>query len=423
MKRVGGALGAAALIAGSLALTAPAHAVPSASSDLDCAITVFGTTHAMDWNPRVLSSSGVSENGKSQIKLKLSDIDGQKLPVPMVDYPFTATVKATVNGEAVEFKGSSKLNGAARAPIPVPELVAEVGSTLTAADVVITEASFNVAAGAAGNFPFGCPGTGAANWQLPSIPVTPGTLTPTPTTTPSPTTSPSPTATKTPTPTKTPTEEPKEQEGSPAKGSVTFDCTLQTIGSPFTYAPKVTLEGARADADSDEVSLRLTLSDIAKTDGKGLAPVPMDADMTITATAEVDGEEVDFTGKSRVNVGMYEPVPVPVMTAKADIVAATVPVKITAFKFDFGEMAGTQWFSDCKGSGSLSKMTIGVGELNDDGNGGSNGGSGTNGAGSTTLPRTGGGDAMPVIGLWALALGVAGAGLLVWLPRQRRTAN
>ena len=70
-------------------------------------------------------------------------------------------------------------------------------------------------------------------------------------------------------------------------------------------------------------------------------------------------------------------------------------------------------------------MTIGVGELDKEVVGGGSGsGSGSDTANtSASLPRTGGGDAMPVIALWALALGVVGAGLLVWLPGQRRSAS
>lgn len=415
------ALGAAALVGGlslSVAPTAYAAPAPAGTLNLQCQTSTFP---AFSWTPAV-QAEAITDGTQTWLQLGFSDLPG-KSPAPLNDLEMVATLDVEVDGKAVTLTGSKRVSAAANSDIPLPAASAVFAGAEADIDVVVKKVSYNIAEYQMNTL---CPaGSGSTSQALNTIPVASGTL-PAPTPTPTPTSSPTPTPTKAPQPKPSPTKAPEQgSKGKAAKGTVKFDCTLQTIGSPFKYHPTVTLEGARAKADDDNVSLRLAFSDIKNPDtGKGLAPVPMDGNMKITATAKVDGQDVDFSGSAPVVVGPSEPVAVPVMTKDAKISGETVPVEITAFKFDFGTIAGTQWYSDCKGSGALSDMTIGVGELPDaPPGGGGDGGGETSPAGTTTLPKTGGGDAMPVIALWALALGVVGAGLLVWMPAQRRSAS
>lgn len=417
------ALGAAALVGGlslTVAPTATAAATPVGNFSVSCQT---GTFTPFTWNATV-TAEALTEDGETYLELSMSALPGV-VPLDQPGTEMTTVINAEVNGAAVTLNGAGVVNIEADKPFDVPAGSVVIPGSPANLDVVVTKVVYDIPAFAGGLMATRCPaGSATMAWDLDPIAVNAGSV-PSPSPTPTPT--PSPTPSKSPAPKPSPTKAPKSDiKGKPAKGTAKFDCTLQTIGSPFKYHPTVTLEGARASEDDDEAQLRLKFSDIVNPDtGKGLAPVPMDADMKITATVKVDGKDVDFAGSSKISAGPYEAVAVPVMTKTAAVAGETVPVEVTAFKFDFGELAGTQWFSDCKGGGALSDMTIGIGKLDPKGPGGSEGGDGADGApaGTTTLPKTGGGDAMPVIALWALALGVVGAGLLVWLPAQRRSAS
>lgn len=419
ITRLGAAFGASALVAGSLALAAPAQAAQvTGQVTFTCTMPDFATAPPFDYVADVKVSGLRDTAGSSPVTVVMSTSDLPGVVPAFISMP-SAAVEAsftgTANGSPITLAtaGTTAVNPSkdgTKEPVKMPDnFQGTVATTDETVQLAFTKFDFKVDVVG-----------GTCTYKSGTLPVlTPdlGTPPPTATPTPTPTKTPSPTAT----PTDEPTDEPVESEGVAAKGKVTFDCTLQTIGSPFTYTPTVTLEGARATADDSEVALRLKLTDIAKPDGTGLAPVAMDSDMKVTVTAKVGSETVDFAGTSRVNVGPSEPVAVPVMTATADLDGDKHAVSITAFKFDFGEIAGTTWYSDCKGSAKLSALTVGVGELEDEGDedgsgtGGSNAGTGN----AATLPRTGGADAMPVIALWALAFGVVGAALLVAVPRRR----
>ncbi|MFI5429807.1 hypothetical protein [Aeromicrobium sp. UC242_57] len=94
-------------------------------------------------------------------------------------------------------------------------------------------------------------------------------------------------------------------------------------------------------------------------------------------------------------------------------------MEITAFKFDFGEMAGLQIYSDCSGGGKIGTMTVGIGDDND-GSDDDDDNSNSNATSADTLPKTGAGAPLMMIGLWSSAFVLLAAALLLFLPRRGR---
>lgn len=382
-------------------LTGGAAAAPTvATVDLTCNLPAFNRD--FDWSAEI-TATGVTDLTDTALTVAMSDMPGVS-PVPVED-SMSATVVVDAGGSAVTLTGSERVTAAANAPVPVPDVTGIFASSAATVDLTLTSAAFVVS-----GIEINC--VPVDDGTIGTVEVEEGTLpTPTPTPSPSPTTSP--------TPTPKPSESPKNTKGVPATGTARFSCTLEELGSPFDYNPKVTVAGARAAEGDSKVTLRATFSDIP-----GLAPVPINGDMKVTASVKVGDQLVDFADTSRVNVAAKAEVPVPTLTATMTTDEVTVPVEVTAFKFDFGEMSGMSFYSDCDGGGKLSDMTIGVGDDGGTDPGDDNGDDGDPGDDGTTtpssLPKTGSGAPLTVLALWSSALMLVSVALFLLLPRSRR---
>lgn len=400
-SRVAAGLSAVALSASVLTLAPAAWADPLTPQTIAfaCQMPDFGDDADFTYDASITFSS----TGETDLQAELSDLPGV-VPgfISIPDAAVSATLTVSVDDEEVPLTASGTTavnpggNPQNKEPVPLPNPFVGSPTAMTAeSEVKVKTFAFTVA---------GVSGSCAA----------PGEVAPSPSPTPTPT--PSPTPTESP----EPTEKPGDKDGTPAKGQVTFACVLYPAfgadNARFDYKADVTVAGARATAEDTKVNLRATFSDIP-----GIAPVPIvDGGMTIEVEGSVAGEAMTLTGSSTVNAASKEEVPVPTLTASVNTDAEEAEVVLDSFKFDFGEMAGLHVYSECEAAnGTVGTMTIGVGELGDEDP--SDGPAPTNAPADpgATLPRTGGGDAMPVIGLWALALGLVGAGALVWLPRRR----
>ncbi|MBM9459172.1 hypothetical protein JK386_04605 [Nocardioides sp. zg-536] len=407
----GGALvaGAAALAVAPLPmLTAPASAAPTkVTMEIDCTLPVFNRD--FDWTAEV-TASAVTDGTNTSLSLAFSDMPGVA-PVPVNKQNISGTLVADVDGKSVTMKGTRNVTAASNAPVGAPTVTASIPGSTDPIDVSILTFDMVVA-----GIEIKCkPETSGA---VGAVAVETGTL---PTASPTPTVTPTPTPTPTPTkPESTPTKAQGAKKGVPAKGKASFDCKLMTLGSPFKYNPTVTVSGARAKEGDSKVSISAKFSEIP-----GLAPVPIEnGTMKITAAAKIDGKNVSFSHSSTVNAPTYGTVAVPTLTSTVETDNDQVPVEITAFKFDFGEMSGLTVYSDCKGGGKLSRMTVGVGEkavneVGDDVAGGGSAGGGTPAAGGSSLPGTGAGAPLAAIGLWAGALALFGAAVFLLVPRSR----
>ncbi len=414
-------LGATALVGGlSLTVLPGAQAATPVSGTVSfaCSMPDFGPSADFTYDAEVTVEGLRDTQGSSPVTLvaSLSDLPGV-VPgfISMKDQDVTVKVGLDVDGTAVTLQATGKTdvnpsNNGSKEPVVLPSNIQGTVAS-TADDLVVTAKSFEfVVAGVGGSC---TAGAGAAL----------GTLTPDLGAPPAP--NPTPTPTPTPKPSPSPTKPPKgpggDAKGTPAKGTVTFDCVLSPpFNTKFKYEATATVHGARAKEGDTKVNLAADLTKMP-----GLAPVPIvDGKMRVETKGTVDGSPVTFKGSSTVNAGPNETVPVPRMTATVETDATEAEVELEAFRFEFDEMSGLEIFADCTTSkGALGAMKMAVGDLDQDPPGGP-GGPGDNSTtpgGTTTLPKTGGGDAMPVIALWALALGVVGAGLLVWMPTQRRT--
>lgn len=350
-------------------------------------------------------------------------MQANKLPgVVPLDVPSASTVGtivAVVNGATVTLSGSGTTAITARQPVAVPAVSARIPGSATPLTIEVKRLQYDVSAFGS-NFPTKCPsGGGDTSWPIGAVTVERVATIPDPTPTP---TTPTPTATPTPTPSATPTKAPAAgaKKGVPAKGSAKFACKLQTLGSPFEYNPTVSVTGMRAKSGDSKVSLRADFSDIP-----GLAPLPIEnGTMKINAEALIGGKKVSFASTSTINVPTKAPVPVPTQTATVTFKEDKMAVEITAFKFDFGQMAGTQIYSECTGGGKLSAMTVGIGALDkdDSGNSGSGSDSGSSSAAASgdTLPKTGSGAPLMAIGLWSSAFVLLAVALFLFLPRRNR---
>lgn len=406
------ALMAAGVAAASLPLlagTAQAAVAPVVSSKtLNCQTSAFA---AYDWAAK-LTVSATTDGTDTVVTMQSNDLPGV-VPLDVASASTVGTIVAVINGTSVTLSGSGSTNIVAREPVAMPAVSAKIAGSTTPLTVEVKRLQYDVSAFGS-NFPTLCPtGGGTTSWPIGDVEVeTVDTLpTPTPTT-------PAPTATTKPTPTPTATTpaDSGDKKGVAAKGTVKFACFLRTLNSPFKYEPKATMSGSRAKATDSKVSLKLNFTDIP-----GLAPLPIEnGTMKVTAQALVGGKKVSFAETSTVNAETYGKVPVPTMTSTITTDEEKLSVEITAFKFDFGEMAGTQIYSDCTGGGKLSAMTVGVGADSEDSDdtGGSSSGS------SDTLPKTGAGTPLAMIGLWSSAFVLIAVALLIVLPRRtRQTRN
>lgn len=381
-------------------LAGPVQAAPTTTS-VTMACSTLG--NPFSWDAEI-TASAVGDGTETGLTLAFSNLPGVS-PAPLNDLAMNGTVNVSVGGTAVTLTGTKNVTAAARAPIPTPPVSANFASTATSLDVTLTKAVFTVS-----GIETSCTVTPAAS--VGPVEVETGAV-PTPTPTPTPTA----TATPTPTPTPTKTAGSGTKKGVPAKGTAKFSCTLETLGSPFTYDPKVTMSGSREKAGDSKVSLRATFTDIP-----GLAPLPIEnGTMKINAEALVGGKKVSFSSTSTVNVATKAKVPVPTLTSSVTTDEEKLSVEITAFKFDFGEMSGIQIYSDCDGGGKLSAMTVGVGDDAD--GGGSGGGGGGAAASGDSLPKTGAGAPLLMIGMWSSAFVLLAVAMFLFLPRRIRQST
>ncbi len=407
---------------GGVQQAAAAQAEATASVPFKCEMPAFGASADFDYDATIKIKGIRAAEGSSPVTLvaELSDLPGV-VPefISMKGQPVKLKLGVSVAGTAAELAVSGttdvnpKQNGT-KEPVALPkDIQGEVATTESDVVVEVNSFDFDVA---------GVGGTCTADPAVALDAITPevGAV---PTPKPTPTTKPTPKPTPSETPTPKPTKEPKEEgkTGQPAKGNMAFTCLLKPFNTNFPYKADVSVAAVRAKAGDTKVSIAGSFGDIP-----GIAPVPIDGGkMTVTVKGTMGGEAVTLSGKSTVNAEANAEVPVPRLETSMQTDADEVDVKIDTFAFAFEPMMGLTITADCKADSgaALGAMTIGVGSLEDvaprpgDGN---SGGGGNGGAGGTTLPRTGGGDAMPVITLWALAFGVAGAGLLVWMPRRVR---
>lgn len=419
-------LGATALVGGlSLTVAPTAVAAPaeiSGTVNFACTMPDFGPSADFTYDATTTVKGVRDSEGSSPVTLvaTLSDMPGVVPPfISLKAQDVQVTLAVTVDGTAATLKGAGKTDVnptgdmKTKDPVKLPgNIQGTVATTATDLEVAVTAFDFNVA-GVGGS----CKATAA----------TLGTVTPELGKAPAPDPTPTPTPSPSPTEAPEPTDDAGTGQGKPAKGKVTFGCTLSApFNTKFDYVADVAVHGARAAEGDSKVSLAADFSKMP-----GLAPVAInDGKMRVESKGSVDGKAVTFTGNSTVNAGPNEAVAVPRMSASVDTDATTADVKLDSFRFEFDEMQGLAISAECSSTkgAAVGAMTIGVGDVDEPGDGNGDGGGGgdaggTTAGGTTTLPKTGGGDAMPVIALWALALGVVGAGLLVWMPAQRRSAS
>jgi LPXTG-motif cell wall-anchored protein len=236
-------------------------------------------------------------------------------------------------------------------------------------------------------------------------PTPPTTVASTPTTTTS--------ATATPTPSSSPKASSAAKNGKAAKGTVPFTCLLSINPTPFDYMAATTMSGYRAKA-SDDVSLVATMSDLP-----GMSPVPIQGSMDYTLDAKVGGEKVTLKSTGDVNAQPKAVVPVKDLSGSVDAEGDELAVVVTGFTFNFPSGGvGGKCTAD---SFALSKMTVGSEPIDtDSASSSTTTGTTTTGGTTTALPKTGGGDSMPVVALWALALTLLGVAGLLCVPRTRR---
>lgn len=243
--------------------------------------------------------------------------------------------------------------------------------------------------------------------------VTPSlTASPTPSATTTPTTSASPSASDSTSATASESTSEAVDEGSPAKGTASFACTLDPLGTDFDYKATVEVSGYRESA-GDPVSLTATMSDLP-----GIAPLPIDGQMDVTLDLTVGAAKATLEGGADTQAPTKSPVPVPTLSGEVDLDGDQAEVKVTGFTFNFAELSVG---ADCTASDSLGKMVVGSQPPDDDGTD-SGSGDGTSGGGTSsggTLPKTGEPTSLPVMALWAGALLLLGTALLLLLPIAR----
>lgn len=391
-KRLGCALVSAAVVAvGVTALSASPSAAAVAPFTVKFKCNALPFNKQFTWDATV-TPTFTGAGAAQEIVLAMSDMPG--LSPAKVNGTVTGVMALTVDGAAVSASGNGPAVAEPNAPIPLMPLAGVYAGSTTAPVIEVSKADFVV----------------SASGVVVDVNCTtdPGAVFPTPTPTPAPAPTPKPTPSK--------KVEKGAKKGVAAKGAAKFDCKLQTLGSPFTYNPTVSMTGTRAKAGASKVSLKLNFSEIP-----GLAPVPIDnGAMKIDAAALVGGKKVAFTHSSKVTVPSYGKVPVPTLTASVTSDQAKMPVEITAFKFDFGEMSGLTVYSECAGGGKLSAMTVGVGAADSDDAGSGDSGDASAASTADTLPKTGSSAPLMVIGLWSSAFVLLAVALFLFLPRRNR---
>ena len=386
-------LAVAGILAGSIAaVSSPATA---AAGDLVQTMKfscVMSTFPAYDWEPTItLSAVRPAASTSVTVSAHVSDMVG-KSPAPLMNYDATDELVLDIAGAAVSLTGAGKVNAEANEPFALPDMQGTFISSDPDVAVTVTSFKFKVLA-----LTGTCTPTAAtALGTLTIVEGTPPSAKPTPTTTTS--------ATATPKPSSSPTASSPSTSGKAAKGTVAFACTL-SIGSEFDYDATISVSGYREKA-GDDVSLVATMSHLP-----GIAPVAIVGPMDFTLDVEVGGEKETLTSTGDVNADPDEVVPVTDLSGSVAADGDELEVSASAFTFDFTS-GGVS--AECTAPAtSLGKMTVGSEPIDVESDS-------TTTTGGSTLPKTGGGDSMPVVALWALALTLLGAAGLLCVPRTRR---
>lgn len=377
-------IGVGGLVLGSVALVAgPAFAAEElvGTTTFDCTSEAApGAPFSWDGTFTLTATRPDAASTAVVIAAEVSDMAGL-VPVPLGEQSITAQLALDVAGTAATLTGTGTSDIPADTEFPLPAMQGPVTSAAT--DLAITVTAFEFELTDLESNTTCVVDTGAA---LGDLTVVVGE--PPPTEEPEPSESPTPSA--------SPTDD-ADGKGKPAKGKVTFDCVLNPLGSDFEYPATITVAGYRADA-GDPVSLSAEMTDIP-----GIAPVLIDGQMDVTLDLTVGGKKTTLEGGGHVTAPAHEKVSVPTLTGKVAASGDELDVKATAFTFNF---AAVSVDADCETTnGSLGKMLVGTEPIDND---------------TGSLPRTGGGDAMPVIALWALAFVLLGAAGLLCVPTARR---
>lgn len=371
----------------------------SAAGDELVGTTVFECTSEaapadpFAWNGEITLTATRPDAASTVVTVvaSVSDMAG-KVPLSLGEVAVTDKLVLSLGGTPVTLTGSGNTTITADTDFPLPDLQGTLTSAATTLAATTTSFEFTITSFASTT---SCtPTSGAALGDLPVVVGAAPTPSPTPTTTTS--------ATATPTASASASASADSGKGTPAKGTVPFACTL-SIGSEFDYKAAVSVSGYRED-EGDPVSLVATMSDLP-----GIAPVLIDGSMDFTLDATVGGKDVTLTSTGDVNAQPKQVVPVEDLTGSVDADGDEMEVTVSAFTFDFPSAGiGAECEADAT---SLGTMKVGS-EPVDEGTSSSGGG--------TTLPQTGGGDALPVVALWALALTLLGVAGLLCVPQVRR---
>ena len=392
-------LGTAGIVVGSVAaMGSPAEAAGDelvGTVSLDCETTVGAKTIPFTWPGAQITLSAVRPAASTLVTVfaRVSDMPGVS-PVQMMGNPATSELLLSLGGAATTLKGSGSVtNDGPNEPVPVPDLTATLTSNEATLAAQVTSFQLIVS----GIVTDCTADESALLGDLTIVEGTPPTPTPTPTTTTSATATPSASASAT---------APASDEGTPAEGTVKFACVL-TIGSTFDYPAEISVSGYRED-EGDDVSLVATMSDLP-----GIAPVLIDGPMDFTLDAEVGGEDVTLTSTGDVTAQPNEAVPVTDLTGEVGAEGDEMEVLIHRFTFDFPS-GGVG--AECTAKAvSIGTMKVGSEPIEE----ALPAVSADDPGAASTLPKTGSGDSMPVIALWALALTLLGVAGLLCVPQAR----
>lgn len=336
---------------------------------------------------------------------ELSDMPGV-IPVSLGKAAITDELALDLGGTAATLTGDGTTTLTAGAPFPVPKTFGELTTAATSVSAAVT------------TFKYALPSFNMGGTCTPTSGAALGTLTietgPAPTPTATATVSPTATATTSPSATATASEsETSGPEASPAKGQVDFDCVLEPLGSEFEYPATITVSGYREEEGGD-VNLQAKMTDIP-----GISPVAIDGDMTVELVGTVGGEDVTMKGASKVVEDPKATVPVPTLKGTVATDEDELEVTISSFYFKI-VTTGLTVEAPCEADEtSLGKLVVGTEAPEEEESETPTSSSSPTTAPSTggSLPKTGGGDAMPVIVLWAGAFTLLGVAGLLAVPQ------
>lgn len=406
-------VGSVAAIGGSPASAAPGDLV--GTTVFSCVVTPDGGAgyDPFTYNGQITLTAGRA-TGSSTVNVvaKVSDMS-PVAPVAMNDLAFTNELSLEVAGSPVTLQGSGRVTAPADTSFPMPDLQGSFTSTAETAAVVVTGFDFVMAYTPSFNFTGECSVTSGA--ALGTLTLTDGTV-PTISASPTPTTTVS--ATATPTTSASPTAGEGSKSGKPASAKVTLTCMLKPFNSEFSYPGTISVSGYRA-SDGDPVSLTAKMADIP-----GISIVPIDGTMDVTLGVTVGGKKTTLKGTTQAKAPAKSPVAVPPLKGEVDVDGEELEVKVNTFTFNFPADSVS---ADCTapgGAATLGKMTVGSEAVEDDEDDEdtppATTAPDTTTSSGGTLPKTGGGDSLPVVGLWALALTLLGAAGLLCVPQVAR---